>query len=281
MISHLPELAAAGISSFKIEGRAKSAYYAAVTANAYRCALDEWQAGGCSSGYTPSPWIVEELNKVSHRPYSTGFYLGGRGGQHTVGGGYVRDYEVMGVVTGSQCGRITASQRNKLFAGDRVELLEPGRPRSFASSISCAMARATPLRAPLTPPCPIPLPVIIRLRPARSSAGPASDEAQCFRYTPCLAAVKCRLCESQHAKAEVNRLLKAGIGSRFTKGFQKCHAFHRLPLTGNRLLRVIPIRAFGMLSPQDALPYLFLHRAPDRYKWKRSLPYHSSWKHSR
>ena len=128
MISHLPELAAAGISSFKIEGRAKSAYYAAVTANAYRCALDEWQAGGCSSGYTPSPWIVEELNKVSHRPYSTGFYLGGRGGQHTADGGYVRDYEVMGVVTSSQCGRITASQRNKLYAGDRVELLEPGRP---------------------------------------------------------------------------------------------------------------------------------------------------------
>lgn len=128
MISHLPELAAAGISSFKIEGRAKSAYYAAVTANAYRCALNEWQACGCSKDYTPSAWIVEELNKVSHRPYSTGFYLGERGGQHTSSGGYVRDYEVMGVVTGSAQGRITASQRNKLYAGDRIELLEPGRP---------------------------------------------------------------------------------------------------------------------------------------------------------
>ena len=58
--------------------------------------------------------MVEELDKVSHRPYSTGFYLGGRGGQHTAGGGYVRDYEVMGVVIDSVPGRVHVSQRNKL-----------------------------------------------------------------------------------------------------------------------------------------------------------------------
>ena len=128
MISHLSDMAEAGVTSLKIEGRAKSAYYAAVTANAYRCALDEWRERGYPHAFSPSHWMVEELDKVSHRPYSTGFYLGGRGGQHTAGGGYVRDYEVMGVVIDSVPGRVHVSQRNKLYTGDRVELLEPGRP---------------------------------------------------------------------------------------------------------------------------------------------------------
>lgn len=128
MISHLPELAAAGVSSLKIEGRAKSVYYTAVTANAYRCALDEWKSAGCPADFQPSNWIQEELNKVSHRPYDTGFYLGGRGGQHTAQGGYVRDWAVMGVVAGYENGRLFVSQRNKLRIGDTVELLEPGQP---------------------------------------------------------------------------------------------------------------------------------------------------------
>jgi putative protease len=72
MIGHIPELVRAGVSSLKIEGRAKSAYYAAVTTNAYRCALDEY----AEHPETPLPgWIAEELNKISHREYSTGFLL--------------------------------------------------------------------------------------------------------------------------------------------------------------------------------------------------------------
>ena len=128
MISHLPELAAAGVSSLKIEGRAKSVYYTAVTANAYRCALDEWRSAGFPAVFQPSNWITEELNKVSHRPYDTGFYLGGCGGQHTAQGGYVRDWAVMGIVVNYENGRLFVSQRNKLHIGDTIELLEPGRP---------------------------------------------------------------------------------------------------------------------------------------------------------
>lgn len=128
MISHIPELIAAGVSSFKIEGRAKSAYYTAVTANAYRCALDGWKAAGCPASFQPAPWILEELNKVSHRPYDTGFYLGGHGGQHTFQGGYLRDWTVMGLVTDFAQGRLFVTQRNKLCTGDTIEVLEPGNP---------------------------------------------------------------------------------------------------------------------------------------------------------
>ena len=128
MLPYLPQMAAAGIGSLKIEGRAKSVYYTAVTTNAYRCALDEWRAAGFPPSFAPSPWITDELYKVSHRPYSTGFYLGGRGGQHSASGGYVRDYAVMGVVCEARGGRIYAQQRNKLCRGDQVEILEPGKP---------------------------------------------------------------------------------------------------------------------------------------------------------
>ena len=74
MIEHIPELIDAGIDSFKIEGRMKSSYYAAVVTNAYRHAIDAAVAGA-----PLDPLWVEEVNKVSHRPYTTGFYFGDPG----------------------------------------------------------------------------------------------------------------------------------------------------------------------------------------------------------
>ena len=123
MVRHLPELLRAGVTSLKIEGRAKSSYYVAVTTNAYRWALDELE----QHPDTPvSPWIVEELDKISHRPYSTGFYLGGEPGQETVQGWYVRNYEVIAVCEDYHDGIAILSQRNRFFRGETADVLEVG-----------------------------------------------------------------------------------------------------------------------------------------------------------
>ncbi|MBO5797771.1 MAG: U32 family peptidase C-terminal domain-containing protein, partial [Clostridia bacterium] len=127
MIEHLPELALAGVHSFKIEGRAKAAYYAAVTTNAYRAAVDGWETAGFAADYRPAAWIVEELNKVSHRPYSTGFYYD-TPAQNLAFGGYVRDYQVAAVALEAKDGWLTVSQRNRFVKGETLEVLEPGRP---------------------------------------------------------------------------------------------------------------------------------------------------------
>lgn len=123
MVRHLPELLRAGVTSLKIEGRAKSSYYVAVTTNAYRWALDELEQHPDSP---VSPWIVEELDKISHRPYSTGFYLGGEPGQETVQGGYVRNYEVIAVCEDYHDGIAILSQRNRFFRGETADVLEVG-----------------------------------------------------------------------------------------------------------------------------------------------------------
>ena len=123
MVRHLPELLRAGVTSLKIEGRAKSSYYVAVTTNAYRWALDELEQ---HPDIPVSPWIVEELDKISHRPYSTGFYLGGEPGQETVQGGYVRNYEVIAVCEDYHDGIAILSQRNRFFRGETADVLEVG-----------------------------------------------------------------------------------------------------------------------------------------------------------
>jgi len=123
MIEHIPELVKAGITSLKIEGRAKSAYYVAVTTNAYRHAIDEY----INNPDRPvSPWIVEELDKISHREYSTGFYFGNEPGQVYENGGYVRHYDVIALCEGWENGILRLTQRNRFFRGDIADILEPG-----------------------------------------------------------------------------------------------------------------------------------------------------------
>lgn len=124
MIEHIPELVKAGISSFKIEGRAKSAYYTAVTTNAYRHAVDDFFAEGES--YTLKPWIKEELDKISHREYNTGFYFNTEPGQVTGNGGYIRHYDVVAVCESSVDDTTSViSQRNKFYVGDTLDVLPP------------------------------------------------------------------------------------------------------------------------------------------------------------
>lgn len=129
MIRHLKELTEAGICSFKIEGRAKSEYYAAVTANAYRGALESMAAG---EPETPA-WVIEELEKISHRPYCTGFYFG-QPTQTPKSAGYIREYAIAAVVDGYEDGCIVATLKNKFLRGVTLDCLEAGHAPFAVSS---------------------------------------------------------------------------------------------------------------------------------------------------
>lgn len=129
MIEYLPELLDAGITSLKIEGRAKSAYYVGAVTNAYRHALDAVITGNS----VPEIWI-QETEQISHRPYSTGFYFG-EPGQYVSESAYFSGAEVCAIVTGSEQGRAILSQRNKFSGGDLLELVtRDHEPISFIAS---------------------------------------------------------------------------------------------------------------------------------------------------
>ncbi len=125
MIEHIPELCRAGITSFKIEGRAKAAYYVAGVTNAYRQAIDHCFAQGQPNGANLPDWIRREPYKISHRPYGTGFFFGDPS-QNTLTGGYIREYQAAAVVIGYEDGRLIVSQRNRFCEGDELETLIPG-----------------------------------------------------------------------------------------------------------------------------------------------------------
>ena len=124
MIEHIDKLYEAGIDSFKIEGRAKSAYYTAAVTNAYRMAVDSFMQS--KGDFTTPAWITEEVYKVSHRQYSTGFYFGNQPGQVYDNGGYIRNYDVVAVVKEQKDGWLYLSQRNKFYSNDNLDVLSPG-----------------------------------------------------------------------------------------------------------------------------------------------------------
>lgn len=125
MLPYIDALAAAGLDSFKIEGRAKSSYYVAVVTNAYRLAMEEYRRD--PAHFVLPEWLLEEVQKVSHRRYSTGFYFG-TPDQYTQNGGYVRDWDIAAVVTGWENGELLLRQKNKFTEGEQLELLMPGQP---------------------------------------------------------------------------------------------------------------------------------------------------------
>ena len=125
MAEHLKELCDAGIDSLKIEGRAKSHYYVAVVTNAYRGAVDSLK--NADDNWTLPAWVSDELNKISHRTYSTGFYFGTpQNAQTYKDAGYIRDYSVAAVVEGYENGKIIATLKNKFLRGQEFDCLEPG-----------------------------------------------------------------------------------------------------------------------------------------------------------
>jgi len=151
MIEHIPELMESGISSFKIEGRMKSAYYTAVVTNAYRMAIDAYEADPSAYRYDPA-WL-EELESVSHREYGTGFYFDDpmQNPQLVSTCGYLREKAYFSTATEfvtEEADAITAQgvalendrgrlyrfiQRNKVSSGEDAELISPRRiGRGFA-----------------------------------------------------------------------------------------------------------------------------------------------------
>ena len=126
MIEHIPELVAAGVDSFKIEGRAKSAYYAAAVTNAYRAAIDEYLKNP-SMDFKPSQWIIDEMRKISYRDYCTGFYFNNPNENAHVyyDGIYIREWDIIANVLGSDGEFVDVIQRNRFFVGDELEVLEP------------------------------------------------------------------------------------------------------------------------------------------------------------
>ena len=133
-IELIPELIAAGVNSFKIEGRVKSAYYAAVVTNAYKMAVDAYMND--PKGYTFDPALYAELESVSHREYCRGFYVNtpAENANLCTTSGYIREKAYLALIdedckAGEMCRFV---QRNKFFNGDTVELVSPGKTgRSF------------------------------------------------------------------------------------------------------------------------------------------------------
>ena len=126
-IEHIPELIEAGIDSFKIEGRMKSAYYTAVVTNTYKMAIDSYFSGN----YQYDPLWYRELESVSHRDYATGYYYSD---SHTdanlaKNNGYIKDKAFLAVAVGydKETGLAEFTQRNKMVVGDSIELLTPGK----------------------------------------------------------------------------------------------------------------------------------------------------------
>lgn len=117
MLSHLQELKEIGVDSIKIEGRMKSPYYVATVVNAYRKALDMLPE-------KPSKELEAELEKASHRRYTTGFYYGDEEKQFTEDSMPVQDSEFVAVVTkDSENGEVEVEMRNKFSVGDELEIL--------------------------------------------------------------------------------------------------------------------------------------------------------------
>lgn len=128
LIEHLQLLRAAGVSSFKVEGRMKSSFYTAVVTGAYRAAIDSLPESAGESWQAPV-WAVRETGTVSHREYCSGFLFGRPdNAQCQKSGGYLREWDIAGIVTGYENGRIILSQRGKFSPGDEIEAIEPGGP---------------------------------------------------------------------------------------------------------------------------------------------------------
>jgi putative protease len=125
LLPYLPQLMEAGICSFKIEGRMKSAHYAASVVSVYRRAIDAcWRD---PQHYTVKQEWLDELEKVSHRPYTTGFALGkpDAAAQVYTTSSYLQTHEFVGLVRDWDNGRLTVEQRNHMKEGETLEVFCP------------------------------------------------------------------------------------------------------------------------------------------------------------
>ena len=146
MIDHLKDLMDSGVDCIKIEGRAKSAYYAAIVTGAYRHCIDD-----VSAGRPLDPIWRDEVEHVSHRIYSTGFYYG-EPGQYVENSRYIRDWQICAkVVSCAENGLAVCSLNNKFRSGDTLEVVGPDlRPFPVVAG-NMADLEGNPLEEPRTP----------------------------------------------------------------------------------------------------------------------------------
>lgn len=130
-LDFIDQLMDAGVTSFKLEGRMKSPYYVATVTNAYRRRIDAILDGSADDAQLEL--LQRELNAASHRPYASGFYFGEMKRHAPDDGVYLQDCNFVGVVRGVQDDRIAVEVRNRIFEGDRIEVLSP---RSLGTSFT-------------------------------------------------------------------------------------------------------------------------------------------------
>ena len=146
MIDHLDDLMDAGVDCIKLEGRAKSGYYAAIVTGAYRHCID-----AAARGLAPDPVWRDEVDHISHRVYSTGFYYF-EPGQYTETSRYIRQWQIVAMVEScDENGLALCSLRNKFSQGDSLECVGPdSKPFAFSAGAMAGMD-GTPLEQPRTP----------------------------------------------------------------------------------------------------------------------------------
>ena len=146
MIDHIADLMDAGVDCIKIEGRAKSAYYAAIVTGAYRHVIDDISAGRP----VDKVWR-DEVDHVSHRIYSTGFYFG-EPGQYTEHSRYIREWQIVARIDScDENGLAVCSLNNKFRAGDELEIVGPDlRPFTVTAPVMADL-EGNALQEPRTP----------------------------------------------------------------------------------------------------------------------------------
>lgn len=126
MIEHIPEMIDAGIDSFKIEGRMKTALYVATAARTYRRAIDDYFKD--ANLYRENmPWYLEQISNCTYRQFTTGFYFGKPGEESQIydSNTYIKEYTYLGIIGEEKNGMYRIEQRNKFSTGETIEIMKP------------------------------------------------------------------------------------------------------------------------------------------------------------
>ncbi len=126
MIEHIPEMISAGIDSFKIEGRMKTALYVATVARTYRKAIDDYLED--EEKYRANmPWYLDQISNCTYRQFTTGFYFGkpDETSQIYDNNTYVKEYTYLGIIGDEKDGMYRIEQRNKFSVGEKIEIMKP------------------------------------------------------------------------------------------------------------------------------------------------------------
>ena len=126
MIEHIPEMIDAGIDSFKIEGRMKTALYVATVARTYRKAIDDYLED--PKKYEANmPWYKDQISNCTYRQFTTGFYFGKPSEESQIydSNTYIREYTYLGIIGEIKDGLYRIEQRNKFSVGEVIEIMKP------------------------------------------------------------------------------------------------------------------------------------------------------------